>query len=57
MVNYNFNDFMNGMGYCIPSDPFQEPFFLAKRLFYYATIAYHVGLNAVLGLPHLGPTS
>ena len=26
-------------------------------LFYYATIAYHVGLNAVLGLPHPGPTS
>ena len=25
--------------------------------FYYATIAYHVGLNAVLGLPHPGPTS
>ena len=25
-------------------------------LFYYATIAYHVGLNAVLGLPHPGPT-
>ena len=24
--------------------------------FYYATIAYHVGLNAVLGLPHPGPT-
>ena len=22
--------------------------------FYYATIAYHVGLNAVLGLPHPG---
>ena len=28
-----------------------------KTLFYYATIAYHVGLNAVLGLPHPGPTS
>ena len=25
--------------------------------FYYATIAYHVGLNADLGLPHPGPTS
>ena len=25
--------------------------------FYYATIAYHVGLNALLGLPHPGPTS
>ena len=25
--------------------------------FYYATIAYHVGLNVVLGLPHPGPTS
>ena len=25
--------------------------------FYYATKAYHVGLNAVLGLPHPGPTS
>ena len=28
-----------------------------KLGFYYATIAYHVGLNAVLGLPHPGPTS
>ena len=27
------------------------------KTFYYATIAYHVGLNAVLGLPHPGPTS
>ena len=27
------------------------------RPFYYATIAYHVGLNADLGLPHPGPTS
>ena len=26
-------------------------------IFYYATIAYHVGLNAVLGLPHPGPMS
>ena len=30
---------------------------LEKLSFYYATIAYHVGLNAVLGLPHPGPTS
>ena len=30
---------------------------IVKRDFYYATIAYHVGLNAVLGLPHPGPTS
>ena len=29
----------------------------AGFIFYYATIAYHVGLNAVLGLPHPGPTS
>ena len=28
-----------------------------RSSFYYATIAYHVGLNAVLGLPHPGPTS
>ena len=28
-----------------------------KFSFYYATIAYHVGLNAVLGLSHPGPTS
>ena len=28
-----------------------------KSPFYYATIAYHVGLNAVLRLPHPGPTS
>ena len=28
-----------------------------SNTFYYATIAYHVGLNAVLGLPHPGPTS
>ena len=28
-----------------------------KYTFYYATIAYHVGLNADLGLPHPGPTS
>ena len=31
--------------------------FKEKIEFYYATIAYHVGLNAVLGLPHPGPTS
>ena len=30
---------------------------LGNCKFYYATIAYHVGLNAVLGLPHPGPTS
>ena len=29
---------------------------VVKSSFYYATIAYHVGLNAVLGLPHPGPT-
>ena len=29
----------------------------ANLRFYYATIAYHVGLDAVLGLPHPGPTS
>ena len=29
----------------------------SSGIFYYATIAYHVGLNAVLGLPHPGPTS
>ena len=33
------------------------PFFYSIGPFYYATIAYHVGLNAVLGLPHPGPTS
>ena len=31
--------------------------FALHTTFYYATIAYHVGLNAVLGLPHPGPTS
>ena len=30
---------------------------ILSETFYYATIAYHVGLNAVLGLPHPGPTS
>ena len=30
---------------------------LGRLSFYYATIAYHVGLNADLGLPHPGPTS
>ena len=30
---------------------------LQTSTFYYATIAYHVGLNADLGLPHPGPTS
>ena len=30
---------------------------IARTRFYYATIAYHVGLDAVLGLPHPGPTS
>ena len=36
-----------------------DPFFKVERgyCFYYATIAYHVGLNADLGLPHPGPTS
>ena len=31
--------------------------YLLNLQFYYATIAYHVGLNAVLGLPYPGPTS
>ena len=31
--------------------------YLLNLQFYYTTIAYHVGLNAVLGLPHPGPTS
>ena len=30
---------------------------ITRISFYYATIAYHVGLNAVPGLPHPGPTS
>ena len=37
--------------------PFPMFYHVLILCFYYATIAYHVGLNADLGLPHPGPTS